>query len=145
MDITFAQLADYANVSREGKLNLLGLFDAVQATKFPTVHPQMQLVIRFEVSKHELGRSHKVEIHFVEEDGKKILALGAEFAIQSPNPMGHRIHSDQIITITNLVIPKPGRYQFVIFIDNNLVRGKEITLHALERSHPQPPSQAQTK
>ena len=134
MDITFAQLADCANVSREGKLNLLGLFDTIYSPKFPTVHPQMQLVIRFELHRVELGRSHKVEIHLVDEDGKKLFGIDGSITMQNPNPKAPVLHSDQIITINNLVIPRPGRYEFLILIDGNHVKGKEISLHVMEMS-----------
>ena len=138
MDITFAQLADYANVSREGKLNLLGIFDAIYSPKFPTVHPQMQIVIRFELPRIELGRLHKIEIHLVDEDGKKLFGMDGSITVQNPSPRSPVVHSDQIITINNLVIPKPGRYEFLILIDGNLVKGKEIRLQALEIPQPQP-------
>ena len=48
MHVKVALLADYSNVSREGKLNILGIFDTIYAPTFPTTHPHMQLVIRFE-------------------------------------------------------------------------------------------------
>ena len=140
MDITFAQLADQANISREGKLNLLGIFDTLHSPKFPTTHPQMQIVIRFELPRVELGRSHKIEIHLVDEDGKKLFGIDGNIMVQNPNPRSHMIHSDQIITLNNLVIPKPGRYEFLILIDGNLVKGKEIRLQVLEIPQPQPAS-----
>ena len=36
MDVSLARLADAANTSRDGKLNLLGIFDAIQA---PALRP----------------------------------------------------------------------------------------------------------
>lgn len=50
MEVSLALLADYANVTREGKLNLLGLFDRIDARAVPWVHPQMQLVLQNERS-----------------------------------------------------------------------------------------------
>ena len=40
MEVKVALLADGANVSREGKLNLLGIFDTLFARSFPTTHPR---------------------------------------------------------------------------------------------------------
>src|SRR6266516_902993 len=62
MEVKLALLADGANVSREGKLNLLGIFDTLFARSFPTTHPQMQLVIRFEAAAHERSEEHTTEL-----------------------------------------------------------------------------------
>ena len=48
MRVSLALLADYSNVSREGKLNILGIFDTIYAPRFPTTHAHLQLVVRFE-------------------------------------------------------------------------------------------------
>jgi hypothetical protein len=41
VDVTLAVLADYANVSQEGKLNILGVFQEVNPVAFPAGVPQM--------------------------------------------------------------------------------------------------------
>ena len=60
MKVNLALLADGANVSREGKLNILGIFDTIHAGKFPVVHAQMRLVVRLEASSAELGAKQMV-------------------------------------------------------------------------------------
>ena len=45
MHVSFAIFADAANLSQEGKLNILGVFDAVQVGQTPTVHPRAHLVV----------------------------------------------------------------------------------------------------
>ena len=47
MHVTFALFADAANLSQEGKLNILGVFDALQVGSLPAVHPRATLVLRF--------------------------------------------------------------------------------------------------
>ena len=51
MDVTLALLADAANVSQDGKLNILGIFNGLGAAAFPATHPSMHLVLRFEASR----------------------------------------------------------------------------------------------
>jgi len=41
MRVSFALFADAANLSQEGKLNILGVFDALQVATLPAVHPRM--------------------------------------------------------------------------------------------------------
>jgi hypothetical protein len=62
MKVTFVALADAANVSQENKLNILGIFNIVWASAFPAIHPQLQLVMNFEASKAEEGKTKKLEI-----------------------------------------------------------------------------------
>jgi hypothetical protein len=48
MHVNLAVLCDAANVSREGKLNILGEFDSIHASSFPLTYPTMVLVVRME-------------------------------------------------------------------------------------------------
>ena len=84
MELSLALLADGANLSREGKLNLFGIFDTIFARTFPTTHPQMQLVLRFEARAEEAGQTHTVEVQFAAQsetlymcDGKLHDAIGS--------------------------------------------------------------------
>jgi hypothetical protein len=45
MQVAFAVFADAANLSQEGKLNVLGVFDALQVGTLPAVHPRAHLVV----------------------------------------------------------------------------------------------------
>lgn len=44
MDASILLLADFANVDAAGKLNIIGAFNRIYASKFPCRHPQMHLV-----------------------------------------------------------------------------------------------------
>ena len=48
MRVPLAVLADYANVTTDGKLNIMGIFNRIFASALPVVHPQMRLVMRFQ-------------------------------------------------------------------------------------------------
>ena len=45
MHVAFALFADAANLSQEGKLNILGVFDALQVGTLPALHPRATLVV----------------------------------------------------------------------------------------------------
>src|SRR5215207_2107254 len=51
MHISFALFADAANISQEGKLNIMGVFDAVQVGALPTMHPRATLVVRLKATR----------------------------------------------------------------------------------------------
>ncbi len=50
MHISFAVFADAANLSQEGKLNVLGVFDAVQVAGLPTIHPRTHFIVRLKAN-----------------------------------------------------------------------------------------------
>ena len=86
MDVTLALLADSANVSQEGKLNILGSFNNVNSAVFPCVHPQMVLVMRFEASRAEIGQSKQLEIRLMDPDGSTLGSVTGSFDVPDAPP-----------------------------------------------------------
>jgi hypothetical protein len=119
MRVTLAVLADYANITREGKLNILGIFDVIHVQNFPVTHPQMQLVMRFEADLSEAGKTKRLEIQLMDEDGKRLFVLGGEFTL-GPGQPGEVIGSNQILTINMMKFEAPGNYEFKILINDEL-------------------------
>ncbi|HUH13754.1 MAG TPA: hypothetical protein VMK65_11615 [Longimicrobiales bacterium] len=119
MKIKLALLADYANVTTDGKLNILGIFDRIHVAKLPAVHPQMQFVIRIEAHPAEAGRNHRLEVRLHDPDGQTVFNIQGDMMVQSRGP-GEIIYTNQIITINNLQLPKTGGYTFIVFTDNDL-------------------------
>lgn len=61
MDLKFALLADHATLTRDGKLVIVGDFDAITAPKLPATHPQFFVVVRFQASITEGTGSHRLD------------------------------------------------------------------------------------
>ena len=136
MDVTLALLADYANVTREGKLNVMGIFSDINAPIFPWVHPQMQLVLDLEAGAAEWDTQKKVEIKLLDEDANTILAIGADVKVPRGQP-GRRVHVNSILTLGNIKFNKSGDYEFAILIGGETK--KEIPLRVNQVSPPPPP------
>lgn len=116
MDVTLALLADAANVSQEGKLNILGTFANINASKFPARHPQMQLVLRLEASPAEAKMQKKLEVKLMDEDANAVGGAVAEFVVPEARS-GRRIGLQIIMPISDAVFPKPGAYTFAVLVD----------------------------
>src|SRR5436309_1147853 len=116
MKVKLALLADGANVSREGKLNLFGIFDTLFARGFPTTHPQMQLVIRFEAAPDEAGSTRQVEIQLVAGDGSVLFRLPGALTVQ-PAGLADAIRMDHVLTLNHVQFERPGRYRFDVVVD----------------------------
>lgn len=108
MDIKLAVLADGANATAEGKLNILGIFNALHAPNFPCVHPQMCLVLRFEATRAEEGKTRNIEIQLADDDGQKVFAINASLVIPKGQP-GMPIRLDHILVLERRALRARGR------------------------------------
>ncbi|MCI0436076.1 MAG: hypothetical protein L0271_20905 [Gemmatimonadetes bacterium] len=118
MNVKLALLADYANVTAEGKLNILGIFDRISVQELPAVHPQMHLVLRIEAHPAERDRLHNIEIRLHDPDGQTVFDVKGDI-VPHGSP-GQTISTNQILTLNNLQLTKLGGYVFVVFVNNDL-------------------------
>lgn len=133
MQIALALLADYANISREGKLNILGIFERIYAQNMPATHPQMQLVMTIEADSAEADRDHKIEIQLIDADGKKLFAFGGNLKF-SPPPMGQKARLNHIIQLNNTKFEKFGSYDFKIMINDEVRKSVPLALVEAKKS-----------
>ena len=134
MRVTLALLADGANVSREGKLNILGVFDTLFSRTFPITHPQMQLVIRLEADATEVGRTRALEVRFASEDGRILFRVPGSMTIGRP-PLGGGVRLEHILTLNNVQVEAPGLYRFDILVDGALVGAVPLRAEGLAGAH----------
>ena len=129
MEVSLGVLADGANLSREGKLNIMGIFEVIHASSFPVIHPIMHLVIRFEASAAEARQTKKISIKFMDEDGKIVLEVGGDLTLGEAQP-GERIKVDHILSFAAVKFEKPGRYEFKILVNGE--PRKDVPLKVVE-------------
>ena len=115
MEVSLALLADYANVTKEGKLNLLGLFSMINAPSLPWTHPQMQLVLSLEATPAEWDSSKKVEIKLLDADGNTKFTISSELKVPR-GQSGRNVVINSIIAINNLRFDTEGDYAFHVLI-----------------------------
>jgi hypothetical protein len=126
VDVTLAVCCDAANVSREGKLNLLGIFNSIHAAEFPCSHPHLALVLRVEAGFGEEG-VHPLEIKLVDEDGHVLFAINGQLTLQGAEP-GRPMTAQTIMDINNFSLPRPGTYAFEVVVDHRHMR--TVPIHA---------------
>jgi len=129
VQIALALLADGANISREGKLNILGIFDRISTQSLPAMHPQMQLIMIIEADRGDADREHKLGIELIDADGGKLFSMTGSIKFSTPPP-GERVRINHIIQLNNLRFERIGIFEFKILI-NNEVR-KSVLLHVVE-------------
>lgn len=136
MKITFAHLGDYATVSREGKLSVLGIFANINLPKLPAQHPQMFLAFELEMGYAEAGRGIPLEIHCVDADGNKLFELKGEMQADLPPGVkakpGERRRIGQIMAIHNLKLTCIGAHEINIFVGGQLATTVPFTVTRIQ-------------
>lgn len=134
MTVTLALLADFANKSVDGKLNILGVFDTIYAESYPAIHPEMKLVIRFEMHPVETEETKKIQIQLRNDRGAKLFEVGADMEVQvrpEARPTGEMVTADSILSLSGFRIEQPGTYEFVILVNGEVKR--TVPFKAMQR------------
>ncbi|MDO8501275.1 MAG: hypothetical protein Q7S20_05495 [Gemmatimonadaceae bacterium] len=125
MHISFAVFADGANLSQEGKLNVLGVFDALAVAGFPSLHPRTHFVVRLKGGAEDTG-AHRLTFNWVNPSGEVLWSSDGELNVApGPNPA---FEMDlPIIAVIDLPLNMPGLYTMQVSLDGGLTA--EVRLH----------------
>ncbi|HXI97694.1 MAG TPA: hypothetical protein VNG73_02040 [Gemmatimonadaceae bacterium] len=117
MHISFAVFADAANLSQEGKLNVLGVFDAVQVAGLPTIHPRTHFVVRLKATADDVGQ-HSLAFRWLSPRDEELWSSTGEMSVaQPPNPM---FEVDlPIIAVVDLPLNMVGQYTMQVALDGS--------------------------
>ena len=140
MHVSFALFADAANLSQEGKLNILGVFDAVHVGQFPALHPRATFVVRLKAELTDVG-THQMTLRWTNPRGTELWSSTAELAINAaPGQMGEM--DMPIIAQLDLPLDVVGDYVMRVELDGT--RHANATLHVRGGAPPTvPPASGQ--
>ncbi len=125
MHVSFALFADSANISQEGKLNILGVFDALQVPAVPAVHPRATLIVRLKALAEDVGK-HVLAFAWVSPSGPEIWSSSGELEVGSPPPGATELDVPVIAAI-DLPIQETGTHVMRVALDGDLCA--ELLLH----------------
>jgi hypothetical protein len=125
MHISFAVFADGANLSQEGKLNVLGVFDALAVGGFPSVHPRTHFVVRLKGSMEDTG-AHRLGFAWVNPAADVLWSSDGELNV-TPGPNPSFEMDLPIIAVIDLPLNMPGLYTMQVSLDGDLTA--EVRLH----------------
>ena len=133
MHVTFALFADAANLSQEGKLNILGVFDALQVATLPALHPRATLVVHLKGSVADTG-NHRVSLQWMSPSGTELWSSDGELGVASP-PSGVLDMDFPLIAQLDLPLDLAGGYVMRVGLDGTM--HAEIPL-LVRTAQPQP-------
>jgi hypothetical protein len=117
MHVTFALFADAANLSQEGKLNILGVFDALQVATLPALHPRATLVVHLKGTAADAG-THRVSLQWMSPSGTELWSSDGELGIASP-PQGVVDMDFPLIAQLDLPLDLAGGYLMRVGLDGS--------------------------
>jgi hypothetical protein len=134
METPIATLCDAAT-DYAGKLNLLGAFDTVLTTKFPAVHPQCAIALRFVFNKGEEG--HRVfRLSLVNEDGKIVMpSIELAIEIKVPEEVNY-LSRNLIINLQQLKFDAPGQYAVEVLMDQRQIATIPLLVREIKGAGP---------
>ncbi|MEO6878483.1 MAG: hypothetical protein ABI205_08385 [Gemmatimonadaceae bacterium] len=136
MHVSFALFADAANLSQDGKLKILGVFDALQVMTFPAMHPRANLVLHLKGTSEDIG-THSVAFRWLSPGGQELWTSSGELNVGAPAP-GAAGMDLPLIAQLDLPLDAPGTYTMAVAIDNN--HALDVPLHVRTALHIAPTS-----
>lgn len=130
MELTMLLVADYANVDQDGKVNVMGIFNQINAKTFPTIHPEMRVVFTLLASPAEAGEK-RVTLRLIAEDGEPIFDWERTTNVPA-QPGGKPTVVNQILRVTGIVFPRAGEYAFHVLVNGEERGSTPIYLTQLE-------------
>lgn len=139
MEVLAVLAADYANLERTGKLNVMGIFNDINVAAFPVRYPLMHLILKLGAELGEFSQSRTVTVKLLDEDGSEVLSIPQRIDIPKSSG-GRRPEMNFIMELRDVVFQKPGRYDFVILIDNDHKKDLPIYVNHVKQPDPQLPA-----
>lgn len=112
MHVSFALFADAANISQEGKLNILGVFDAVHVGQLPALHPRATFVVRIKARPTDTG-NHPMTLRWINPRGAELWVSDAELSIAPPPPGTTELDMPVIVQL-DLPLDLTGDYRMIV-------------------------------
>lgn len=139
--LTLALACDDARLRADGKLDIDGVFNELNAPGFPAAQDRMTVVFMMEWSRDVQG-SVPFRADLVDESGQKMLTIQGHTEVHAAHRNGPPATTRLVMPLERVVFPHPGRYHFVLTARGE--RAECIPLHLVERHAESAPGSVET-
>ncbi len=119
MRLILSVACEDARARLDGRLDLLGVFDQLQAPGFPAAQDRMMVVFVMEWSADEQGR-REFRADLVDVDDRKVLTIEGHTDV-APAAAGGRPRTQLVMPLERVVFPEPGEYRFILRVGDTEV------------------------
>jgi hypothetical protein len=128
-------LCDFASAEPTGKMNVVGIFDAIYAMEAPAAHGLCSIAIKIRFGKAEEGLK-KLRISFVDSDGNPVLPsmeMQIHVLVQAPAQSA----TVQVVSlIPQIRFSKFGEYSIDLAIDGRQEASIPLFVHQISPQQP---------
>lgn len=130
MTLDYVHIADYASVSREGKLSIAGIFQTIFCEKLPALHPQFFICLQLSVTDGDIGTRQSMYVRISDPEGKEIFGADGQINIQEDamlQPLSLQFR------VNGISFHAYGPHEVEVTIGNHTVR--KLTLNIARLPH----------
>lgn len=115
----------------QGKINVLGTFDAIQGRAVPVVHPHCAVAVRLRFAKSEEGE-HLLKINIIDEDGKPVVKpFETKGTVRFGNTPRTSVAVNMILNLQGLKFASFGEYAVDLSVDGAHMASLPLTVSQL--------------
>jgi hypothetical protein len=113
-----AVLCDDVRHEAAGKTSLMGIFTQWIVGDYTTPLPPFHVFVRL---AFDAESDHQCEIEFRSIEGQQIFLAQSLIRLETIDAATQLYFANVDLGLTNLLIPRPGQYEFAIRVDNELI------------------------
>ena len=111
MKARVAVLADCANVTADGKLNIMGVFSVIKAPQIPVAHSQMQIVLSLVPDPWEMNTTVPLEIQLIDADGRVLFDFKGQVKFGAA---AEQSTVNYLLSLNQTTFKRFGAYEFKV-------------------------------
>ena len=131
MELILSLACDDARLRSDGKLDVEGVFNELNAPGFPAAQERMTVVFVMQWGRDVSG-SVPFRADLVDDADQKMLTIQGHTEVHAASEDGAPATTRLVMPLERVVFPHPGRYRFVLSARGQRVEG--IPLHVAEVS-----------
>ncbi len=114
--LNFAHICDLAFISNDGKLSIIGIFQTIQASTLPFLHPRITCAVNVSIQQTTV-----IKIQIVHARTKELITK-LEGRLQMPDTKQEIVDVGFMGNFQNIRFEQNGGYECEIWLDNVLER-----------------------
>jgi hypothetical protein len=125
VELTLALVCDRAVTTKDGKLDLHGVFNDLFAPGFPARQERLVLVLGLEWDRTDEGRfSFKVDL--LDPTGRPVMTLDGHTDVDKRRPDQPPARTRLIMPLKDIVFSAPGAHRFVVRVKGQQLNGPAL-------------------
>lgn len=125
LKVDYVLLADNAHEDKQGKLNIIGIFQVINASDVPAVHVRVSIVSRFSGMSADANKKYMVETRIEDDKGETILSIKRKEPLRLTKSVSepNRVGAHLLLNLDLLPLPAYGIYHIRLYLNGKRAGG----------------------